>query len=333
MRNIAFTATAEYPLYVNNKQSGCVRPSGQVEPLGRGLSFLQPDMINPFRSEADAFRLLVGAVRVPRRDRDRCPGRRVLVRAPSSHWHPVLWWALSRAADEPPQSPSARAEGEHRVANESIAAEPDGRTSRVGGGRPEVLVCTPALNSRLRYWTSDEDVPRGCPGAARREPRATSASAAGRSLRRGRRRQSPASDRGRAPNIGPGRDRRLRRIRRDAGTGWNAGSSSTHANDSRSRSRMSSSTSTGSSRKRTTRTGNGATGRVSDSSSVTADAPTLTRSYDSRCRGQRKPRREQDAAPSSRGKRRRRARPSSRSSPRSGAEESCGYRTPKPGSG
>ena len=122
-------------------------------------------MINPFRSEADAFRLLVGAVVYL--------GAIGIAALAGGFWFglivfivltfgTVLWWALSRAADEPPQSPSAHAEGERRilvVANETVG----GQTlrslieDRSRGIRTEVLVCTPALNSRLRYWTSDED--------------------------------------------------------------------------------------------------------------------------------------------------------------------------------
>ncbi len=55
-----------------------------------------------------------------------------------------------------------RADGSHRVlviANETVAGRAlrDEVVHRVRGRKAEVLVVAPALNSRLRHWTSDED--------------------------------------------------------------------------------------------------------------------------------------------------------------------------------
>ena len=55
-----------------------------------------------------------------------------------------------------------RADGVHRVlvvANETVAGSTlrDEIVARAGQGQSEVLVVTPALNSRIRHWTSDED--------------------------------------------------------------------------------------------------------------------------------------------------------------------------------
>jgi hypothetical protein len=78
----------------------------------------------------------------------------------------VIWWALARENDAPPQTrPSAHPAGERHilvVANETVGGQKlrsmiEERSRDV---RAEVLVCTPALNSRLRYWTNDEDKAR-----------------------------------------------------------------------------------------------------------------------------------------------------------------------------
>ena len=126
-------------------------------------------MINPFRSEADAFRLLLGAVVYL--------GAIAVAAAAGGFWAGlivfialtvgvVLWWVRARSAERPPQTrPSAHAAGERRilvVANETVG----GQTlrsmieERSRDMRTEILVCTPALNSRLRYWASDEDSAR-----------------------------------------------------------------------------------------------------------------------------------------------------------------------------
>ena len=123
-------------------------------------------MFNPFRSEADAFRLLIGAVVVI--------GAIGIAAVAGGFWAAlivfivvavaiVLWWALARAADRPTQTrPSAHAAGERRilvVANETLGGQELQRLieERSSDMPTVILVCTPALNSRLRHWASDED--------------------------------------------------------------------------------------------------------------------------------------------------------------------------------
>ena len=123
-------------------------------------------MINPFRSEADAFRLLIGAVAYI--------GAIGIAALAGGVWAAlivfivltlavVIWWALARTADRPTQTrPSAHAAGERRilvVANETLGGQELQRLieERSRDMPTVILVCTPALNSRLRHWASDED--------------------------------------------------------------------------------------------------------------------------------------------------------------------------------
>jgi nucleotide-binding universal stress UspA family protein len=123
-------------------------------------------MFNPFRSEADAFRLLLGAAVYL--------GAIGIAALAGGFWLGlvvfifltlaiVVWWALAYAAPErPPQIPSAHADGERRilvVANETVGGETLQRMieERSRETKAEIMVCTPALNSRLRHWVSDED--------------------------------------------------------------------------------------------------------------------------------------------------------------------------------
>src|SRR4051812_28387115 len=90
----------------------------------------QLSMINPFRSEADAFRLLIGAVVYI--------GAIGIAALAGGGWAAlivfiiltlaiVIWWALARTADRPNQTrPSAHAAGERRilvVANETLGGQ------------------------------------------------------------------------------------------------------------------------------------------------------------------------------------------------------------------
>jgi len=122
-------------------------------------------VINPLRSEAEAFRFLIasivyfGAI-VIAAVIDKWAGVAVFVLLSAGV---LVWWARTRR-DERPRQTAARphAEGERRllvVANETVG----GHTLRSAivakslDVREEVLVVTPALNSPLRHWTSDED--------------------------------------------------------------------------------------------------------------------------------------------------------------------------------
>ena len=123
-------------------------------------------MINPFRSEAEAFRFLIGAI---------VYFAAIAVASAAGGWKaglPVFivlsaiavgWWIRTRRAERPIQTaPRPHAPNERRilvVANETVG----GRSlremirQRSEGVRSEIFVVTPALNSRLKTWTSDED--------------------------------------------------------------------------------------------------------------------------------------------------------------------------------
>lgn len=123
-------------------------------------------MINPLRSEAEAFRFLIasivyfGAIVVASVAGGTWVGLGVFVALTAG----VLgWWARARR-DERPQktAPRPHAAGERRIlviANETVG----GHTLRAAilerslDVREEVLVVTPALNSPIRHWVSDDD--------------------------------------------------------------------------------------------------------------------------------------------------------------------------------
>jgi hypothetical protein len=123
-------------------------------------------MQNPFKSEADAFRfvwLTIGYFAV------------IVFAAWVNTWLGVgvfvvetgvlAWWIGTRGQrDEPsaPQAPAPHPEGERRllvVANETVGGSEllSELRSRSQGIRTHVLVVSPALNSPLRHWVSDED--------------------------------------------------------------------------------------------------------------------------------------------------------------------------------
>ena len=123
-------------------------------------------MINPLRSEAEAFRFLIasiayfGAIVVAAVAGGKWAGLAVFIVLSAV----VLgWWLRARREERPPQTaPRPHAAGERRilvVANETVG----GHTLRSMilekslDVREEVLVVTPALNTPLRTWTSDED--------------------------------------------------------------------------------------------------------------------------------------------------------------------------------
>ena len=125
-------------------------------------------MPNPFRSEADAYRfvwttiayfaLIVGASFV-----SKWLGLAVFVVLTAV----LLRWMAIRRRERPVQTASRHlsAEDERRIlviANETVGggALRDTIHEKSEGVREEVLVVSPALNSPLRHWASDEDAAR-----------------------------------------------------------------------------------------------------------------------------------------------------------------------------
>ena len=122
-------------------------------------------MINPLRSEAEAFRFLIasivyfGAIVIAALI-DKWAGVAVFVVLSAAV---LAWWFRARREERAPRTvPRPHAEGERRilvVANETVG----GQTLRSmileksRDAREEVFVVTPALNSPLRHWFSDED--------------------------------------------------------------------------------------------------------------------------------------------------------------------------------
>ena len=123
-------------------------------------------MINPLRSEAEAFRFLIasivyfGVIVIASLVGGKWVGLGVFVALTAG----VLWWWWQARRDERPvrTTPRPHAAGERRilvVANETVG----GHTLRSMilekslDVREEVLVVTPALNSPIRHWVSDED--------------------------------------------------------------------------------------------------------------------------------------------------------------------------------
>jgi hypothetical protein len=125
-------------------------------------------MRNPFRSEADAFRfvwLTIGyfALIVVGSVINVWVGVAVFVVVTAA----ALWWLFRRREPEAPvaQAPAAHATDEHRilvVANETVGGPEllSEIRERSGGRATRVLVVSPALNSPLRHWVSDEDEAR-----------------------------------------------------------------------------------------------------------------------------------------------------------------------------
>jgi nucleotide-binding universal stress UspA family protein len=123
-------------------------------------------MRNPFKSEEAAFRFLIGVI---------CYFAIIAIASLINKWAGLAvfllmtgglltWWLMSRGTPEepiaavaPPHSPD-----EKRVlviANETVAgpellAE---LKQHARGANTRVLVVTPALNTKLRHWVSDED--------------------------------------------------------------------------------------------------------------------------------------------------------------------------------
>jgi len=123
-------------------------------------------MLNPLRSEAEAFRFLIASIAYF--------GAIVIASVAGGTWVGlgvfialtavvVGWWARARSEVQTEKTvPRPHAAGERRIlviANETVG----GHTLRSAilerslDVREEVLVVTPALNSPIRHWASDDD--------------------------------------------------------------------------------------------------------------------------------------------------------------------------------
>ena len=126
-------------------------------------------MINPLRSEAEAFRFLIasiayfGAIVIAAVAGGTWVGLGVFVVLTAAV---IGWWLRARRDERPLQTrPRPHAAGERRilvVANETVGGHALRSIilEKSLDIREEVLVVTPALNSPLRHWVSDEDQAR-----------------------------------------------------------------------------------------------------------------------------------------------------------------------------
>jgi hypothetical protein len=135
-------------------------------------------MQNPFRSEAEAFRFLIRTIAY---------FAVIAVAALINTWLGVavfviatgviVWWLFFRGDPKRPiQTAPARHGGEGErlilvVANETVggATLRERIRERSEGVRAEVLVVSPALNTPIRHWASDEDGARAVAEARLRE--------------------------------------------------------------------------------------------------------------------------------------------------------------------
>jgi hypothetical protein len=123
-------------------------------------------VINPLRSEAEAFRFVIGtgvyfgAIAIASATGGWKAGVPVFVLLTAVA---LFWWARTRRSEPARRTrPREHAEGERRIlviANETMGGDTLRRciTQKSEGVREEILLVTPALNSPLRHWTSDED--------------------------------------------------------------------------------------------------------------------------------------------------------------------------------
>jgi hypothetical protein len=126
---------------------------------------------NPFRSEAEAFRFVIGAlvyfgvIALAAALGGRWWGVGVFVAASAV----VIWiyFFRRRPAEAPPVVvPTQGADDDRKrimvVANETVAGQElrDCVRKEAAGAKSTVLVVSPALNSPLKHWTSDQDEAR-----------------------------------------------------------------------------------------------------------------------------------------------------------------------------
>ena len=121
---------------------------------------------NPFRSEAEAFRLVLltiaafAAIAAATLLLGWVAGLAVAMAVIALG----LWWYLRPLEESGEQQASTHVsdEGERRIlviANETVAGEElhEAIERATTGYNAQVLVVTPALNTKLRHWVSDED--------------------------------------------------------------------------------------------------------------------------------------------------------------------------------
>src|SRR5262245_39793378 len=119
-------------------------------------------MKNPFRSEAEAFRFLLGtvvyfaAIAIASAVGGRWVGLAVFVVLTVLV---VAWFFRREAREQPPATAPTRrgAEDERRIlviANETVGGDAlrDAIRRAAGDGKASVLVVSPALNSKLKHW-------------------------------------------------------------------------------------------------------------------------------------------------------------------------------------
>jgi len=124
---------------------------------------------NPLRSEAEAFQFLLGAV---------VYFAAIAIAGVINEWFGLavfvvltsavlIWWMRARRLEAPTQTAPVHRGGpdERRIlviANEPVGGRPllDRISERSAGHKTEVLVVSPALNTPLRHWASDEDSAR-----------------------------------------------------------------------------------------------------------------------------------------------------------------------------
>jgi len=123
-------------------------------------------VINPLRSEAEAFRFLIASIAYF--------GAIVIATVVGGEWvglgifvvltaAALAWWWRARRDEQVPRTAARpHAEGEHRIlviANETVGGHVlrSAILAKSLDVREEVLVVTPALNSPLRHWVSDDD--------------------------------------------------------------------------------------------------------------------------------------------------------------------------------
>jgi hypothetical protein len=122
-------------------------------------------MINPLRSEEEAFRFVIGALVyfgaiAIATVIEKWAGVAVFVLLTAAV---VVWWARARREEAPLRTaPRPSGENERRIlviANETVGGEMLRKMilDKAEAVDEQVLVVVPALNSPLRHWASDED--------------------------------------------------------------------------------------------------------------------------------------------------------------------------------